>query len=45
MLDGYSYLAPQDTGADYMIAMYQLLDILHLPDEQRDEYYHLMYGD
>ena len=45
VLDGYSYLAPQDPGADYMIAMYQLLDILHLPDEQRDEYYHLMYGD
>lgn len=45
VLDGYSYLAPQDPGPDYMIAMYQLLDILHLPDEQRDEYYHLMYGD
>ncbi len=45
VLDGYSYLAPQDPGPDYMIAMYQLLDILHLPDEQRDMYYHLMYGD
>lgn len=45
VLDGYSYLAPQDPGPDHMIAMYQLLEILNLPDEQLDMYYRLMYGD
>ena len=41
----WSYLAPYDPGSDYVVAMYQLLEVLDLPDAQRELYYHLMYGD
>ncbi len=41
----YAYQTPPNPDADYVIALFQLLDVLELPDEQRELYYHLVYGD
>lgn len=41
----WSYPAAHGDSSDYQVTLYQLFDILDVPDEQHQLFYHLYYGD
>ncbi|MBQ6357550.1 MAG: YdcF family protein [Clostridia bacterium] len=41
----WSYLSAFDMGPDYMVTIPQLFQVLDIPEDVRDQYYELYYGD